>query len=71
MPPQFGLPGSETLPLSGRVHVVGAGPVGLAMAALLQSNDRLSVHLYEKRREYSRTRMVRLAGGTAVAPSSY
>jgi 2-polyprenyl-6-methoxyphenol hydroxylase-like FAD-dependent oxidoreductase len=35
--------------------------VGLATAALLQSNDRLSVHLYEKRRDYSRTRMVQLA----------
>ena len=30
-------------------------------AALIQSNDRYSVHLYEKRREYSRTRMVQLA----------
>jgi 2-polyprenyl-6-methoxyphenol hydroxylase-like FAD-dependent oxidoreductase len=35
--------------------------VGLVTAALLQSNDRYSVHLYEKRREYSRTRMVQLA----------
>ena len=38
-----------------------AGPVGLVVAALLQSNDRFSVHLYEKRRAYSRTRMVQLA----------
>jgi 2-polyprenyl-6-methoxyphenol hydroxylase-like FAD-dependent oxidoreductase len=44
-----------------RVHVVGAGPVGLMLTALLQSMDGLSVHLYEKRREYTRTRMVRLA----------
>ena len=44
-----------------RVHVVGAGPVGLLLAALLQSIERCSVHLYEKRREYTRTRMVQLA----------
>ena len=31
------------------------------LTALLQSIDGLSVHLYEKRREYTRTRMVRLA----------
>jgi 2-polyprenyl-6-methoxyphenol hydroxylase-like FAD-dependent oxidoreductase len=44
-----------------RVHVVGAGPVGLLLTALLQSTDGLSVRLYEKRREYTRTRMVTLA----------
>ena len=44
-----------------RVHVVGAGPVGLLLTALLQSTDGVSVHLYEKRREYTRTRMVQLA----------
>ena len=44
-----------------KVHIVGAGPVGLVLAALLQSSDRFAVHLYEKRREYTRTRMVRLA----------
>ena len=44
-----------------RVHVVGAGPVGLMLTALLQSIDGCSVHLYEKRREYTRTRMVQLA----------
>jgi len=43
------------------VHVVGAGPVGLLLTALLQSMEGLSVHLYEKRREYTRTRMVQLA----------
>ncbi len=43
------------------MHVVGAGPVGLLMAALLQSMGGCSVHLYEKRREYTRTRMVKLA----------
>jgi hypothetical protein len=35
--------------------------VGLVTAALLQSNERFSVHLYEKRRDYIRTRMVQLA----------
>ena len=53
---------SSDAPLSGgRVHVVGAGPVGLMLTALLQSVDGLSVHLYEKRHEYKRTRMVKLA----------
>ena len=58
-PGGFGL--SETLPPTVRVHVVGAGPVGLLAAALLQSNERFSVHLYEKRQGYSRTRMVQLS----------
>ena len=44
-----------------RVHVVGAGPVGLLLTALLQSMEGLSVRLYEKRHEYTRTRMVQLA----------
>ena len=44
-----------------RVHIIGAGPVGLLLTALLQPMDRFSVHLYEKRREYTRSRMVRLA----------
>jgi 2-polyprenyl-6-methoxyphenol hydroxylase-like FAD-dependent oxidoreductase len=61
MPPPSGTPVPETLPTQGRVHVLGAGPVGLVVAALLQSNERFSVHLYEKRRDYSRTRMVQLA----------
>ena len=43
------------------MHILGAGPVGLLLAALLQSMDGFSVSLYEKRREYTRTRMVRLA----------
>ena len=51
----------ETLPSGGRVHVVGAGPVGLLLTALLQPMEGFSVRLYEKRREYTRTRMVRLA----------
>src|SRR6476659_7959964 len=44
-----------------RVHVVGAGPVGLLLTALLQTMEGVSVRLYEKRREYTRTRMVQLA----------
>ncbi|HEU5363702.1 MAG TPA: hypothetical protein VFU56_10195, partial [Gaiellaceae bacterium] len=44
-----------------RVHVVGAGPVGLLLTALLQTTEGLAVRLYEKRREYTRTRMVQLA----------
>ena len=51
----------ETLPATGRVHVVGAGPVGLMLAALLQSMEGFSVRLYEKRHDYTRSRMVRLA----------
>jgi 2-polyprenyl-6-methoxyphenol hydroxylase-like FAD-dependent oxidoreductase len=43
------------------VHVIGAGPVGLMLTALLQSMDGVSVRLYEKRHEYTRTRMVQLA----------
>ena len=35
--------------------------MGLLLTALLQSTDGVSVRLYEKRREYSRTRMVQLA----------
>src|SRR5262245_20106306 len=60
MPNQSGL-SAESLRPSVNVHVLGAGPVGLVMAALLQSNERFSVHLYEKRGDYTRTRMVQLA----------
>ena len=61
MPAQFDVPTFETLPSGARVHVLGAGPVGLLLTALLQSTDRFSVHLYEKRPDYTRTRMVQLA----------
>jgi 2-polyprenyl-6-methoxyphenol hydroxylase-like FAD-dependent oxidoreductase len=44
-----------------RVQVIGAGPVGLLLTALLQSMEGFSVRLYEKRGEYTRTRMVQLA----------
>jgi len=33
----------------------------ILLAALLQPMEEFSVHLYEKRREYTRTRMVRIA----------
>jgi 2-polyprenyl-6-methoxyphenol hydroxylase-like FAD-dependent oxidoreductase len=46
---------------AGRVHIVGAGPVGLFLTALLQSVEGQEVRLYERRREYTRTRMVSLA----------
>ena len=49
------------MPSNGRVHVIGAGPVGLVLTALLQPLEEFSVRLYEKRQEYTRTRMVRLA----------
>jgi 2-polyprenyl-6-methoxyphenol hydroxylase-like FAD-dependent oxidoreductase len=45
----------------GRVHIVGAGPVGLFLAALLQSVDGYGVRLYERRPDYTRNRMVALA----------
>src|SRR5436309_448316 len=59
-PPSDSTP-PETLPSTRRVHVVGAGPVGLLLTALLQSMEGFSVRLYEKRHEYTRTRMVQLA----------
>ena len=43
-----------------RVHIIGAGPVGLLLTALLQSLG-FSVRLYEKRPKYVRTRMVKLS----------
>ena len=52
---------TSDVPRTGRVHVLGAGPVGLLLTALLQSMDGMSVHLYEKRPAYTRTRMVTLA----------
>jgi 2-polyprenyl-6-methoxyphenol hydroxylase-like FAD-dependent oxidoreductase len=51
----------ESGPFNGQVHVIGAGPVGLLLTALLQPIEDLSLHLYEKRGEYTRTRMVQLA----------
>jgi 2-polyprenyl-6-methoxyphenol hydroxylase-like FAD-dependent oxidoreductase len=45
----------------GRVHIVGGGPVGLFLTALLQGVEGQNVRLYERRAEYTRTRMVSLA----------
>ena len=61
MAPSSGSATPEALPSTRNVHVVGAGPVGLLLTALLQPMDGFSVRLYEKRREYTRTRMVQLA----------
>jgi 2-polyprenyl-6-methoxyphenol hydroxylase-like FAD-dependent oxidoreductase len=57
-----GIVAPETLPARDcRVHIIGAGPVGLFLAALLQPVEGLSVYLYEKRPEYTRARMVQLS----------
>jgi 2-polyprenyl-6-methoxyphenol hydroxylase-like FAD-dependent oxidoreductase len=61
MRPPSGSKSPETLPSGGRVHVIGAGPVGLLLTALLQPMEDFSIRLYEKRHEYTRTRMVQLA----------
>ncbi|HEV8508802.1 MAG TPA: hypothetical protein VGQ53_25580, partial [Chitinophagaceae bacterium] len=55
-----GLANKNNLDYGGRVHVIGAGPVGLLLTALLQSM-KFSVRLYEKRPKYTRTRMVKLS----------
>ncbi len=52
---------AKPLTRGSRVHVVGAGPVGLLLTAMLQSTEGCSVRLYEKRPDYTRARMVRLA----------
>jgi len=55
-----------------RVHVIGAGPVGLLMTAMLQSMEGFFIRLYEKRPSYTRTRMVKLASYlTADSISAY
>jgi 2-polyprenyl-6-methoxyphenol hydroxylase-like FAD-dependent oxidoreductase len=51
----------EAHPSGARIHVIGAGPVGLLLSALLQTVEGVSVRLYEKRPNYTRTRMVKLA----------
>src|SRR5438270_3078882 len=61
MPPETTSTTLSTSPSERWVHILGAGPVGLLLTALLQSIEGFSVRLYEKRREYTRTRMVRLA----------
>src|SRR6187399_1963346 len=52
---------ADRLVSGGRVHIIGAGPVGLLLTALLQTMDGFSVKLYEKRPKYTRTRMVKLS----------
>ena len=59
--PGKSVPRTSDASRSGRVHVLGAGPVGLMLTALLQPVEGFSVHLYEKRGDYTRTRMVQLA----------
>ena len=49
MSPGSGFTTYEALPPGGRVHIIGAGPVGLLLAALLQSVEDVDVRLYEKR----------------------
>jgi hypothetical protein len=56
----------KKLPSENTVHIIGAGPVGLFLAALLQSTDGFSVRIYEKRPTYTRTRMVRLSSFVAA-----
>ena len=55
-----GLANQNDLRSDGKVHVIGAGPVGLLLTLLLQSME-FSVSLYEKRPKYTRTRMVKLS----------
>ena len=54
-------PPAASLRSQGRIHILGAGPVGLFLAALLQGAEEQQVRLYERRSEYTRTRMVSLA----------
>ena len=61
-----GLENSEKSAFEAKVHIIGAGPVGLLLAALLQSTEGFSVRLYEKRPTYTRTRMVKLSSFLAA-----
>jgi len=61
-----GFENREKLPSVAKVHVIGAGPVGLFLSALFQSTEGFSVRLYEKRPKYTRTRMVRLSSFLAA-----
>jgi hypothetical protein len=61
-----GFANREILPEGNSVHIIGAGPVGLFLAALLQSTERFPVRLYEKRQTYTRTRMVKLSSFLAA-----
>ena len=59
-PANPGFTNQDNLFSGGTVHVVGGGPVGLLLTALLQSM-KFPVRLYEKRPKYTRTRMVKLS----------
>jgi hypothetical protein len=56
-----GFANRETSLSGGHVHIIGAGPVGLLLTALLQSMEGFFVRLYKKRPAYTRTRMVKLS----------
>ncbi len=56
-----GTPATQTPHPTGTVRVIGAGPIGLLLTALLQTIDGPPVQLYERRGEYTRGRMVSLA----------
>jgi 2-polyprenyl-6-methoxyphenol hydroxylase-like FAD-dependent oxidoreductase len=72
MDPQPDVGSPDALRPGRRVHIVGAGPVGLLLTALLQPLEGFSVSLYEKRSAYTRTRMVRLASYlVADSPEAY
>ena len=67
-----GFADQSNLSSGGRVHVIGAGPVGLMITALFQTMKGFSVRLYEKRPNYTRTRMVKLSSFlTADSIDSY
>ncbi len=55
-----------------KIYIIGAGPVGLIMTAMLQSMEGFSIQLYEKRPAYTRTRMVKLSSYlTAKSSAAY
>lgn len=67
-----GFANQSSLSSGGRVHVIGAGPVGLMITAIFQTMEGFSVRLYEKRPNYTRTRMVKLSSFlTADSVDSY
>ena len=69
---ESGFANQSNLSSGSRVHVIGAGPVGLMITALFQTMEGFSVRLYEKRPNYTRTRMVKLSSFlTADSVDSY
>ena len=51
---------SRNVDATAPVHIIGGGPVGLMLTALLQTMGNYDIRLYEKRSHYTRTRMVKL-----------